>query len=254
MVESENGQAVKAAIIVGCCLIVGLTAAGYFIGRGTARFKSEIRTVTVKGLVEREVNADEAVWTLSLRRAGDDLGEAHRRISKDRDAVLAFLRQQAFTDDEITRQPTRTVDKLAREFGQPQTTERFRFLVTGAIVVRTAKVEQVQKSLGATEELLKAGVILDGEREGSAANPRYLVSKFNELRPQLLAAATKNARAIAQQFAADSGVSVGKIRSANQGSMQIFGSDGNDESGAYSPISAPMKKIRVVSTFEFELR
>jgi hypothetical protein len=254
MVESENGQAVKAAIIVGCCLIVGLTAAGYFIGRGTARFKSEIRTVTVKGLVEREVNADEAVWTLSLRRAGDDVGEAHRRISKDRDAVLAFLRQQAFTDDEITRQPTRTVDKLAREFGQPQTTERFRFLVTGAIVVRTAKVEQVQKSLGATEELLKAGVILDGEREGSAANPRYLVSKFNELRPQLLAAATKNARAIAQQFAADSGVSVGKIHSANQGSIQIFGSDGNDESGPYSPTSTPVKKIRVVSTFEFELK
>jgi len=254
MVESENGQAVKAAIIVGCCLIVGLTAAGYFIGRGTARFKSEVRTVTVKGLVEKEVNADEAVWTLSLRRAGDDLAEAHRRISKDRDAVLAFLRQQDFTDDEITRQPTRTVDKLAREFGQPQATERFRFLVTGAIVVRTAKVEQVQKSLGATEELLKAGVILDGEREGSAANPRYLVSKFNELRPQLLAAATKNARAIAQQFAADSGVSVGKIHSANQGSIQIFGSDGNDESGPYSPTSTPVKKIRVVSTFEFELK
>lgn len=254
MVELENGHAVKAAIIVGCCLIVGLTAAGYFVGRGTARFKSEVRTVTVKGLVEREVNADEAVWTLSLRRAGDDLGEAHRRISKDRDAVLAFLREQAFTDNEITRQPIRTVDKLAREFGQPQATERFRFLVTGAIVVRTAKVEQVQKSLGATEELLKAGVILDGEREGSAANPRYLLSKFNELRPQLLAAATKNARSIAQQFAADSGVSVGKIHSANQGSIQIFGSDGNDESGHYSPTSTPVKKIRVVSTFEFELK
>ena len=254
MVESENGQSVRAAIIVGCCLIVGLTAAGYFIGRGTARFKSEVRTVTVKGLVEREVNADEAVWTLSLRRAGDDLGEAHRRISKDRDAVLAFLRKQGFGDDEISRQPTRTVDKLAREFGQPQATERFRFLVTSAIVVRTDNVEQVQKSLGATEELLKAGVILDGEREGSAANPRYLVSKFNELRPQLLAAATKNARAIAQQFAADSGVSVGKIHSANQGSIQIFGSDGNDESGPYSLTSAPVKKIRVVSTFEFELR
>jgi hypothetical protein len=254
MVESENGQTVKAAIIVGCCLIVGLTAAGYFIGRGTARFKSEVRTVTVKGLVEREVNADEAVWTLSLRRAGDDLGEAHRRISKDRDAVLAFLQQQGFNDDEITRQPSRSVDKLAREFGQPQATERFRFLVTSAIVVRTANVAQVQKSLAATEELLKAGVILDGEREGSAANPRYLVAKFNELRPQLLAAATKNARAIAQQFAADSGVSVGKIHSANQGSIQIFGSDGNDESGPYSPTSTPMKKIRVVSTFAFELK
>ena len=93
-----------------------------------------------------------------------------------------------------------------------------------------------------------------GEREGNAANPRYVVSKFNDLRPQLLAEATKNARTIAQQFAADSGATVGKIHSANQGSIQIFGSDGNDESGPYSPTSAPVKKIRVVSTFEFELR
>ena len=118
--------------------------------------------------------------------------------------------------------------------------------------MRTPNIAQVQKSLGSTEELLKAGVVLDGE--GSAANPRYLVSKFNQLRPQLLAEATKNARAIAQQFAADSGAEVGKIHSANQGMIQIFGSDGNDESGPYSPTSTPVKKIRVVSTFEFELK
>lgn len=120
--------------------------------------------------------------------------------------------------------------------------------------MRTENIELVQKSLGSTEELLKAGVILDGEREGNAANPRYVVAKFNELCPKLLADATKNARTIAQQFANDSGTTVGKIHSANQGSIQIFGSDGNDESGPYSPTSTPLKKIRVVSTFEFELR
>jgi hypothetical protein len=254
MVDPENSPTVKAALIVGCCLLIGLTAAGYFIGRGTARFKSDVRTVTVKGLVEKEVKADEAVWTLSLKRASDDLRDVHARISADRDAVLAFLHNQGFDDEEIARQPTRTVDKLAREFGQSQNAERFRYLVSSAIVVRTAKIEMVQKSLGSTEELLKAGVILDGEREGSAANPRYVVAKFNDLRPQLLADATKNARTIAQQFANDSGATVGKIHSANQGSIQIIGSDGNDESGPYSPTSTPVKKIRVVSTFEFELR
>ena len=81
-----------------------------------------------------------------------------------------------------------------------------------------------------------------------------MVTTFNDLRPQLLADATKNARTTAQQFASDSGARVGKIRSANQGAIQIFGSDGNDESAPYSPTSTPSKKIRVVSTFEFELR
>jgi hypothetical protein len=186
MAFMENRSAVVPAVIAGLCLVVGLAIGGYFVGKGAARFRSDVRIVTVKGLVEREVKADQAVWTLGLRRASESLQDAHTRISADRDA---------------------TVDKLA----------------------------------------------LDGEREG-AANPRYVVSKFNDLRPQLLADATKNARATAQQFAADSGAQVGVIRSASQGSIQIFGMDGNDESGPFSPTSTPMKRIRVVSTFEFELR
>jgi len=164
------------------------------------------------------------------------------------------LQKQGFKENEIARQPTRTVDKLAREYGQQQGAERFRYVVTSAITVRTPNSDLVQKAIGSTEELLKAGVVLDGEREGNAANPRYVVFKFNDLRPQLLAEATKNARSIAQQFAADSGAQVGRIHSANQGMIQIFGSDGNDESGPYSPTSTPVKKIRVVSTFEFELQ
>lgn len=253
MASSGNRSAAVPAVIVGLCLVVGLALGGYFVGKGAMRFRSDSRIVTVKGLVEREVKADQAVWTLGLRRASESLQDAHARISADRDAAVAFLRKQGFAEPEIERQPTRTVDKLAREYGQPQATDRFRYVVTTSLVVKTPNVDLVRTAVGATEELLRAGVILDGEREG-AANPRYVVSKFNALRPQLLADATKNARATAQQFAADSGAQVGVIRSANQGSIQIFGMNGNDESSPFSPTSTPMKRIRVVSTFEFELR
>lgn len=146
-------------------------AGGYFIGRGTTRFNSDARTVTVKGLVEKEVRADEEIWTLSLRRASDDLKDAHAKISADRDAVLAFLQKQGFKENEIARQPTRTVDKLAREYGQQQGAERFRYVVTSAIAVRAPNIDLVQKAIGSTEKLLKGGVVLDGEREGNAANP-----------------------------------------------------------------------------------
>lgn len=252
--STENKTTVTAAVMVGFCLLVGLAAGGYFIGKGAARFKSELRTVTVKGLVEKEVKADQAVWALRFRRASEDLKNVHSRISADMEAASAFLKSKGFKDEEIVRQPTRTIDKLASEFGQPQAAERYRYVVTSALLVDTRNVDLVIKAVGATEELLKSGVVLDGQQEGSAANPRYIVTTFNALRPQLLAEATKNARLTAQQFAADSGAQVGKIRSANQGAIQIFGSDGNDESAPYSPTSTPGKKIRVVSTFEFELR
>jgi hypothetical protein len=251
MISSANRAAVLSAIILGVCLLTGLAIGGYFIGKGTARFKSDSRNVTVKGLVEKEVKADKAVWVLNFRRAGDDLKEAHSRISADREATVAFLKAQGFKEEEIGRQPTRTIDKFAREYGQAN--ERFRYFVTGSLLVTTANVDLVAKALGATEELLQSGVILAGPQDGGTANPRYVVTSFNALRPQLLAESTKNARGTAQQFAADSGTQVGRIRSANQGMIQIFGTDGNDESAPYSSTSTPLKKIRVVSTFEFEL-
>jgi hypothetical protein len=242
-----------AAAIVSICLLIGLVSGGYFIGNGAARFKSESRTVTVKGLVEKEVKADQAIWKLGLRRASDDIRDAQAKISADRDAALVFLQKQGFKNDEVTREPTRTIDKMAREFGQLPGADRLRYIVTTSLVVTTANVDLVRSALSATDELLKSGIALDGDREG-AANPRYVVSRFNDLRPQLLAAATKNARATAQQFASDSGAQVGKIRSANQGMIQIFGVDGNDESAPFSPTSSPVKRIRVVSTFEFDLK
>ena len=254
MMSKENRTAIFTAAIAGASLIVGLTLGGYFIGKGGARFKSDIRTVTVKGLVEKEVKADQAVWILRFRRAGGDIRDVHMKISADREAAIAFLKNQGFKDEDISRQPARTIDKLASDYSQGQVNEKLRYVVTGSLRVTTSDIDLVTKALGVTEELLKTGVLLDGQQGEGTANPRYIVTKFNALRPQLLAEATKNARLTAQQFASDSGAQVGKIRSANQGSIQIFGSDGNDESGSYSPTSTPLKKIRVVSTFEFELR
>ncbi|HTY42747.1 MAG TPA: SIMPL domain-containing protein [Thermoanaerobaculia bacterium] len=249
--ERTNGGS-RGVVWAGVFVFAGLALAGYFVGQGVERLRSAVRTVTVKGLVEKEVKADQAIWTLNLRRASRDLEEARARIGTDRDAAFAFLRKLGFDEAEIERAPIRTIDKLAREYGQPQGNDPLRYILTTALVVKTPKIELVRSAVGQTDELLKAGVVLDGG-EGGPANPRYAVSAFNDLRPQLLADATKNARAMAQQFAADSGSRVGRIQSANQGMIQIFGSDGNDESGPFSPTSTPVKKIRVVSTFEFAL-
>ena len=244
----ENSSETLAAVIVGVSLIVGLTLGGYFVGKGCARFKSDIRTVTVKGLVEKDVKADQAVWVLRFSRASKNIKDALTKISSDQDVTIDFLKNQGFKDGDISQQPISTIDKLAREYGQNQVKDRLRYVVTSSLQVTTTNIDLVTKALGATEELLKSGVLLN------ESNPRYIITTFNSLRPQLLAEATKNARLTAQQFASDSGAKVGKIRSANQGTIQILGSDGNDESAFYSPTSTPSKKIRVVSTFEFELQ
>jgi len=200
--KEKNGR-LTGAVVVGLCALVGLAVAGFFIGRGTERLRSAVRTVTVKGLVEKEVKADRAIWTLNLRRASADVKDAQARIAADREAAVAFLKKQGFEDSEIERTPIKTIDKLAREYGQPQGGDPLRYILTASLVVTTPKVDLVRSSLGATDELLRSGVVLDGGDGGSPANPRFVVSAFNDLRPQLLAEATKNAREMAQQFAAE---------------------------------------------------
>lgn len=244
---------ILSSLIVGLCLLIGLALAGYLVGKGGTRFKGDLRTVTVKGLAEREVKADQVVWRLAFRHASNDMREAQARVATDRDAALAFLRQQAVAEGDITREPTRTLDKQAREYGGGPGENPLRYIATGAVVVKSADVAKVQAAIAQVDALLQAGIVLDAQQEGGAANPRYVLSRFNDLRPALLADATRNARTTAEQFAADGGARIGAIRSANQGVIQIFGPDGSDESSPYSPTSSPVKRVRVVSTLEFDL-
>jgi len=241
-----------AAMLAGIVLAAGLAVGGIAIGRGIARFKSEVRTVTVKGLVEREVQADQAEWRLAFRRAGNALPQLYDELRSDRDAVTAFLHEHGFKDAELELQPTQVVDKLAQDYGGDGRQAKLRYVLSTAVMVRTKNVAAVQAALAASDALVRAGVLIDTGDTGNA-NPRYIVSRFNDLRPELLAQATRNARDTARQFAADSGAKVGRIVSANQGAIRIFGSDGHDESAPYSPTSTPRKEIRVVSTFEFAL-
>ena len=166
MASEIDRMGITAGAILGICVLVGLGSGGYFIGKGAERFRSDSRTVTVKGLVEREVKSDQAIWRLGLRRASNDIRDAQAKISSDRDAVVAFLQKQGFKGDEIAREPTRTIDKLAREFAQPQGGDRLRYIVTTSLVVNTSNVDLVSSALGATDELLKSGILLDGDREG----------------------------------------------------------------------------------------
>src|SRR5512143_1321839 len=161
MASEIDRTGITAGAILGICVLVGLGSGGYFIGRGAARFRSDSRTVTVKGLVEREVKSDQAIWRLGLRRASNDIRDAQAKISSDRDVVVAFLQKQGFKGDEIAREPIRTIDKLARDFAQPQGGDRLRYIVTTSLVVKTSHVDLVSSALGATDELLKSGILLD---------------------------------------------------------------------------------------------
>lgn len=225
----------------------GIAFAGWSVSQGLERFRMSDRSVTVKGLAEKDVDSDFAIWTLGFRRADNDFGGVQKALAEDRERVRAFLEEQGFTADELESRPLQVQDLFAREYAQGNTPLRFNG--TGQVLVRTTRVAVVAKAALAVDPLIQAGVQLGGENQGRSG-PRYQLRGFNDIKAPLLAEATRNAREQADKFAAEAGARLGPLKSANQGVIRITGDDGNE----YDDGSSRGKRLRVVSTFEFELR
>jgi uncharacterized protein len=236
MSQSRPIALVVAAII----LALGLVAGGWLLGDGLTRAKRADRAVTVRGLAEQDVTADLATWTITTSAVGSELPLLQAKADDDGNRVIAFLKSQGFADDEIESGGI-SVNQYDSN-GRPSITIRRR------IQLRTTKVMAARTAFARQAELMRQGVVFDSDAGGMV----YSFTRLNSVKPPMIAAATKNARDGAEQFAKDSGASVGDIRSATQGYFSIIPRDG-DSSGATASAS-PFQKVRVVTTVDFYLR
>ncbi|MGF1628434.1 MAG: SIMPL domain-containing protein [Kiloniellaceae bacterium] len=228
-------------------LAVAVALAGWFVGHGFLEGRKGDRYVTVKGLAEREVNADLAIWPLRFVATGNDLTEVQRKIVADGTLVGDFLAANGFAAEAFESRDLQVVDRLAQQYQQGQVESRF--IIAQTITLRTDDVDRVAGLIGRLGELVASGLVLSDDNQWNAG-PTYVFTGLNDLKPAMIAEATASARAGAEQFAADSGSRVGGIRRANQGVFQILPRD--DIPGAQEQKSVH-KTLRVVSTIEYNL-
>lgn len=209
---------------------------GWCIKAGIDNFTNKDRKVTVKGLAEREVPADKVTWSIGTKETGNDLPTLYERINAQAEKIKAFLKQNGLDDSEITVNPPSVSDLEAREWGDNQ--KNFRYIVNTTITVSTGKVEEVNRAIFKQAELLKQGVALD------SSYPDYQYASFQQMKPEMMAEAIKNAQATAEQFAEASESKLGKIQTAGQGQFEI---DNRDANTPY------IKKLRVVTTVTYSL-
>lgn len=232
-------------IIAALLLAIGLVVSGWFVGNGFAHSRNE-RYVTVKGLAERDVKADIALWRIRFVETGNQLADAQARIEHDQAVVTAFLGKHKLGDDAIAFRNIQVADRAAQMYGNSE--YKTRFIVTGTLMVRTKDVDAVAAAAQDTGALIAQGVVLGGANGNDDEAPTYLFDGLTALKPSMIAEATKDARAAAEQFARDSGSRLGGIRRANQGVFQILPRD-----------KAPMlqedrqveKTVRVVASLEY---
>jgi uncharacterized protein len=229
------------AFILGFLLCIGLIVMGYLFSSGITQFKSLDRTVSVKGLSERDVPADIAIWPIKFEVASDDLPALVTAIEEKNRLVLDFLRSKGFNAKDISVSAPAITDRQVQGSGDAN---RFTFRYAGSstVSVYTKDVDRVRSTVTKLVELGKTGVAVTGENYDSKTE--FLFTGLNALKPSMIEEATNNARVVAQKFAGDSKSRLGKIKSASQGQFAIEDRDSN---------TPYIKKVRVVSTLEYYL-
>jgi hypothetical protein len=231
---------IKGPLALGALIAVGLTLMGYLLGSSVIRFKQFERAVSVKGLSEKEVPADVAVWPIYFTGASSDLTALYSKLEADSKQVLAFLASKGFETAEITVAAPTVTDKLAQRYGSNEQVQ-LRYTASQSITVYSGKIDLVRSSQNDLAELGKKGIVFAG---ADYQRTEFLFTKLNDVKPAMIEEATRQAREVAEKFANDSNSKLGKIKRASQGQFTVNDRDSN---------TPHIKNVRVVSTVEYYL-
>jgi hypothetical protein len=236
-------------VIAGALVAIGIAGAGAAVGRGLVDARTGDRSVTVRGLSEKEVKADVALFPLRFSRSGDNLGEVQGQVEGDLATVRKFLAAQGFAASEVDLGRLEVSDQSNVEVS-PSGRRPPRYRVSQSVIVRTHDVDRVQATTRKLDQLVREGIVLQ-----DYGGPAYLFTRLNSVRPAMIAEATASARSGAAQFARDSHSNLGPISQAVQGSFEIVGRDelGYGREGGEESAQV-FKKVRVVTTVTYRLR
>ena len=229
------------ALILGLFIFLGLTSLGYMLGNSAIKFKEYERTVTVKGLSEREIGADIVIWPIQFTATGNNLEELYEAINGNTIKISEFLAGKGVAKKEISFTTPSITDKSAQQYGN-QARAEFRYTAMQTVTVYSHDIDSVRNVMGELSELGKQGIVFTGGNYQSQTE--YLFTRLNEIKPEMIEEATRKAREVAEKFASDSESTLGKIRKAAQGQFSINARDKNNPH---------IKKVRVVSTVEYYL-
>lgn len=230
-------------------LAVGIALAGLLIGGGLSQVRSADRYVTVKGISEREVKADLAIWPLRLVAAHDDLAQANAQLQSSLDKIRTFLTANQIDASQATLQDFSVTDAQTNQYSGGASGGA-RFVIRQTVVVRSTNPELIRAASQRVSELVSNGVVLSSGGEYGGGGPTFVFTGLNKLKPQMIGEATARARESAEQFARDSRSRIGGIRRASQGIFEILP---RDQADGITEASQIVKTVRVVSTIDYSL-
>ena len=220
---------------------VSLVVSAAIVSVGLSKIARPDRTVTVRGLAEKEVDADLALWPLTFTLGANSLTQLQKDILAKTQTVKEYLADHGLSEEDYTVQSPSITDNTINPY-MDRDKILYTYLAQTVVLVRSSKVAEVKKAQDNSLDLMSSGIAVSKDYNSKIS---FEFTKLNDIKPQMIAEATKNARTAAEQFAHDSGSKVGKIKTATQGFFSI-------ENAAED--LQEKKTIRVVTTVEYLLK
>lgn len=222
-------------------IALGLMSLGMFISKGFGRLSENSRVVTVRGLSEREVEANKVTWPIVSKHVGNNLTALYAEVERTNQAIVTFLKNNGLGEEEFTVNAPKVQDMQADSYSGQQAP--YRYNVTAVVVVTSSQVAKVNELMVKQSELMANGIAIVA---GDYLYPTlYEFTELNSIKPDMVADATENARRAAVKFSEDSDSRLGKIKTASQGQFTI------EDRDQYTPY---IKRVRVVSTIVYYLK
>lgn len=244
-----NKPNTTSSTIFGIVIAISVIVSAFILADAVKFVKRANETITIKGYAEKDIISDMASWTGSFSRRSADLVSGYNALERDREIVLNYLVENGFTREQIKLEPVQTYPVYEINSQGMNTNNIISHEMSQNFTVESDDVRLVERISSEATELIKQDIGL------RSYTPQYTYSKLNDLKIEMLALATKDAKNRAEVLAENSGSKIGSLKSAQQGVFQITGANSTDISdyGMYNTNSIE-KTIKSVVTIEYNIR
>ncbi len=236
---------IKYVIIAVAAIIVGLILANGY------KYKNRVQqTIVVTGLAEKEFTSDQIVWNLNYSRTNTDLKTAYASLKEDEKMVKEYLASNGVPDAEIVYSSVDVNKNFSNSYSEGKSYNVFTgYTLNQKVTIDSKDIDKIEKLSREITGLLEKGIELN------STTPAYYYQKLNELKVDLLAKASEDAKQRAKTIAKNSGASLGNLIKANMGVFQITGKNSNEDysyGGSFNT-SSKIKKASITVKVDYKV-
>ncbi|HEX2641233.1 MAG TPA: SIMPL domain-containing protein [Pyrinomonadaceae bacterium] len=238
-----NGEKNNYLFNAGVALAIGLIASSLIFGWFYSRNKRSEEAITVTGSAKRRITSDLVVWSAGISAESATLADAYKQIADSTPKLKQYLLSKGIPENQMTVSSITTTPQKRRDTDGNETGEITGYSLQQQIEVRSNDVQKIAQIAREATELINQGILIESKA------PQYYYTQIGDLKIEMLGEAAKDAKERADRIASSTGSSIGSVRSAKMGVLQITAADSTDVSdyGVYDTTTIDKDMTAVVN-------